>query len=93
MSRLEYYHRPLVAFDPTNKEHRRWFAMFQQRRTWGHCPVRFICPDGSGMDVPGVIMRQLMDYYVGKEFRPEQLDKAKGPAANSETRTKRIRKG
>jgi hypothetical protein len=45
------------------------------------------------MDVPGVIMRQLMDYYLGKEFRPEQLDKAKGPAANSETRTRRTRKG
>jgi hypothetical protein len=49
--------------------------MFQQHRTWGHCPVRFICPEDSGMDVPGVIMRQLMDYYIGKEFRVDQLDK------------------
>ncbi len=93
MSRLEYYHRPLVAFDPTNKDHRRWFAMFQQHRTWGHCPVRFICPEDSGMDVPGVIMRQLMDYYIGKEFRVDQLDKSKGPAANVNTRTRRSRKG
>jgi hypothetical protein len=45
------------------------------------------------MDVPGVITRQLMDYYLGKEFRKEQLDKDKGPAANSETRTGRTRKG
>jgi hypothetical protein len=67
--------------------------MFQQHRTWGHCPVRFICPEDNGMDVPGVITRQLMDYYLGKEFRKEQLDKDKGPAANSETRTGRTRKG
>lgn len=93
MSRLEYYHRPLVAFDPTNKDHRRWFAMFQQHRTWGHCPVRFICPEDNGMDLPGVITRHLMDYYLGKEFHKEQLTESKGPAANSDIRTKRTRKG
>lgn len=45
------------------------------------------------MDLPGVITRHLMDYYLGKEFHKEQLTERKGPAANSETRTQRTRKG
>ena len=67
MSKLEFYQRPLVAFDPTNKEHRRWFSEYQKNRSWGRCPVRFIVPDDAGMDLPGMIMRQLLDYYVGKD--------------------------
>lgn len=93
MSKLEFYQRQLVAFDPTNKEHRRWFAEYQKHRTWGHCPVRFIVPEDAGMDLPGMIMRQLLDYYVTKEFLKEQAPLDKGPAARCGTRTTRTRNG
>lgn len=68
MSKLEYYARPLVAFDPKNKDHRRWYHEFIQRRSWGYCPVRFICPDDSGLDLTLMIKNQLVEYYVQKEF-------------------------
>lgn len=68
MSKLEFYCRPLVAFDPTNKDHRRWYYQFLEERTWGHCPVRFICPEDTGLDLTIMIRNQLIEYYVRKEF-------------------------
>jgi len=35
MSKLEFYARPLVAFDPSNKQHRRHYYEFLRSRTWG----------------------------------------------------------
>lgn len=69
MSRLEFYNRPLVAFDPANKEHRRWFHEFVEYGGWGHCPVRFICPTDIGYDLTIMIRNELIDYYVKKEFK------------------------
>ena len=69
MSKLEFYARPLVAFDPSKKEHRRWFHEFMEYGGWGTCPVRFICPEESGSDLVKMMTRQLVDYYVGKEFQ------------------------
>lgn len=71
MSKLEFYSRPLVAFDPANKEHRRWYNQFMQAKSWGHCPVRFICPEDSGMDLTIMIRNQLIEYYTQKEFGKE----------------------
>ena len=68
MSKLELYGRPLVAFDPKSKEHRRYFYEFLKYRGWSRCPVRFIVPDDVGMDLPTMIKNQLMAYYVSKEF-------------------------
>ena len=68
MSKLELYGRPLVAFDPKNKEHRKYFYDFLKYRGWGRCPVRFIVPDDVGMDLPTMIKNQLIAYYVSKEF-------------------------
>jgi hypothetical protein len=68
MSKLEFYARPLVAFNPKNKDHRRWYHQFLEYRGWGHCPVRFICPDDSGSDLTLMIKNQLVEYYVQKEF-------------------------
>jgi hypothetical protein len=68
MSKLEFYSRPLVGFDPSNRKHREYFADFLKYRGWGHCPVRFICPEDAGMDLPAMIKNQLMAYYMGKEF-------------------------
>jgi len=69
MSRLEYYNRPLVAFDPMNKQHRAYFNQFLLTRAWGRCPVRFICPDEHGPEgLVGIVSRQLLEYYSRKEF-------------------------
>jgi hypothetical protein len=68
MSRLEYYSRPLVAFDPHNKDHRRFYAKFLETRSWGKCPVRFICPEDSGGDLISMIKNSLIQYYVEREF-------------------------
>lgn len=68
MSRLEFFCRPLVAFDPSNKEHRRWYYEFIDYGGWGRCPVRFICPDDTGFDLTVMIRNQLVEYYIKKEF-------------------------
>ena len=73
MSRLEFYARPLVAFDPTNKEHRRWYYEFIEYGGWGKCPVRFICPDESGSDLVKMITRVIVEYYIGREFKTEKM--------------------
>jgi len=67
MSRLAYFSRPWVAFEASNKKHRRYFAEFQRTGTWGRCPVRFIIPDDSG-DLITMIQRRLIDFYVQREF-------------------------
>lgn len=70
MSKLEYYARPLVKFDPYSKDHRRWYFEFLKYGGWGKCPVRFICPDATGFDLVTMIRNELIVYYVNKEFDP-----------------------
>jgi hypothetical protein len=67
MSRLAFYGRQWTVFDPNNKQHRQWFAEFQQRRSWSHCPVRFIVDDDHG-DLLTMIQRKLIEYYTDQEF-------------------------
>lgn len=77
MSLLELYTRPLVAFDPSNRDHRKWFAEFQRTKCWGNAPVRFIVPDEHG-DLISLVTNSLINYYVGKEFgkqRKKKVDK------------------
>ena len=69
MSKLEFYARPLVAFDPANKAHRRWYYDFVEYGGWGMCPVRFICPNDIGYDLTIMIRNMLIEYYVDKEFK------------------------
>jgi hypothetical protein len=45
---------------------------------WGTCPVRFICPEATGSDLVKMITRQLVDYYVKKEFQSEEKLAQKG---------------
>jgi len=79
MSKLEYYARPLVAFDASNKEHRRFYYQFTETRSWGHCPVRFIVPEATGSDLIKMIQNELIDYYVNREFESEKpVVKSKG---------------
>ena len=69
MSKLEYYARPLIAFDARNREHREYYNQFLEKNTWGYCPVRFIVPEGHGMDLVRMIQLELLKYYVEKEFK------------------------
>lgn len=73
MSKLEFLARPLVAFDPMNKDHRRFYAEYLEYGGWGRCPVRFICPDDFGMDLPTMMRNRLVEYYVTREFGGEKL--------------------
>ena len=68
MSKLEFYARPLVAFNPRDKNHRRYYAEFIEYGGWGSCPVRFICPEDFGMDLPTMIKHNLIQYYIDREF-------------------------
>jgi hypothetical protein len=74
MSRLEFYNRPLVAFDANNKEHRRFYAEFVKTSSWGSCPVRFIVTEDHGGDLISMIKNRLINYYVEREF---QINKKK----------------
>lgn len=75
MSKLNLYGRPWVCFDASRLDHRRYFAEFQQNRTWGDCPVRFVLNETSS-NLVTQIQRELVDYYVNKEF----------PRSNRQTR-------
>ena len=68
MSKLEFLARPLVAFDPYNKDHRRYYAEFLEYGGWGSCPVRFVCPEDTGFDLPTMIKNSLISYYIDREF-------------------------
>ena len=57
-----------MAFDPINKDHRRYYAEFLEYSGWGTCPVRFICPEDHGGDLPVMIERLLVQYYIDREF-------------------------
>lgn len=80
MSKLEFLSRPLVAFDPHNKDHRRYYAEFLEYGGWGRCPVRFVCPEDTGMDLPTMIKNNLIHYYVEREFGGSKLSQAKSEA-------------
>jgi hypothetical protein len=68
MSRLELFGRPYVIFDPSNKDHRRYYHQFVLTSSWGECPVRFVVPEDHG-DLITMIQRSLITYYVTKEFK------------------------
>jgi hypothetical protein len=68
MSRLQLHGRQFVVFDPSDKQHRKWFADFNKNRTWSRCPVRFAVNDDHG-DLITQIQRELIQHYVDKEFK------------------------
>jgi len=64
-----------VAFDPHNKDHRRYYAEYLEYKGWGMCPVRFICTEDHGDNLPAMIQRIMVDYYVDREFGGGKLAK------------------
>jgi hypothetical protein len=69
MSILSLSLRPLMVFDASNNEHRKYYAEFVKRKTWGYCPVRFVIEGNSQTDLITYIERCLVDYYTMKEFK------------------------
>jgi hypothetical protein len=67
MAVLEMHSRPWTVFDARNREHRKHYDNFVRTRGWGHCPVRFVVPDGS-QDLLTMIRNSLLDYYMQREF-------------------------
>jgi len=67
MSKLQLHGRPYAVFNASDKEHRKWFAEFNENRKWGGCPVRFVLNDAHG-DLITQIQRELIQFYVDKEF-------------------------
>lgn len=66
-----------MAFDPHNKDHRRYYAEFIEYGGWGKCPVRFIVPEDVGMDLPTMIRNSLIQYYIEREFGGGRLAEAR----------------
>ena len=71
-----------MAFDPSNKDHRRYYIEFIEYGGWGRCPVRFICPEDVGMDLPTMIKNRLVEYYISREFGGSDLSKARADELN-----------
>ena len=90
MSKLEYLARPLVAFDPFNKDHGRHYADYLETGGWGHCPVRFICPEDNGGDLPSMIKNSLIGWYVEREFGGGKMAKERSKSL-SETADRKYR--
>lgn len=68
MSILYIRARPIVAFDATNPQHREWYHVFVTKRSWGHCPVRFMV-EGLNTDLLSHINSQMMAWYIDQEFK------------------------
>lgn len=75
MSVLQVTGRPVTIFDVKNRKHRELYAQFVRTRSWAHSPVRFIASEPTESDV-GTIARQVVEFYVDKEFGEKAAKKA-----------------
>lgn len=66
MSFVSYPSRPVVIFDVTDPDHRRWLGEFTKNRSWGKCPVKFNTA-GNGNTLAQMQLK-LLQYYTDKEF-------------------------
>jgi hypothetical protein len=66
MSVLNVVSRPVVKFDPTNADHRKWLGEFTSNLSWGNCPVRF-SGEGYGNTI-AQMQQRLIEYYISQEF-------------------------
>ena len=65
MSSLSMHGRPMVVFDPSNDDHRRWLGEFTLTQSWKNCPVRFTIP-GSGNAIARM-QNMMLQYYINRE--------------------------
>jgi hypothetical protein len=88
MSRIQLHGRPWVVFDANNKDHRRWFAEFNEHLSWSSCPVRFVVNEDHG-DLVTQINRSLIQFYVDKEFGTDRDPKTRTKPGVVEKQQKR----
>jgi hypothetical protein len=86
MSRLALHGRPWVVFDAKNKNHRQWFADFNKTAQWGKCPVRFVVNEDHG-DLITQIQRELIQYYVDREFGTDENPRVRSVAKKPQKST------
>ena len=68
MTILDLKSRPTIEFDAKDSQHRKHYAEFVKKKSWGYCPVRFAVR-GSRTDLITQIERDMVDYYTLKEFK------------------------
>jgi glucosamine 6-phosphate synthetase-like amidotransferase/phosphosugar isomerase protein len=81
MSKLNKFMRPTVEFDVMNRQHRTWAYEALQTSTWGRIPVRFSVSE-EALNIQYTIERQLLEYYIGREFK-KPVDKPAKKQYNS----------
>ena len=59
--------QPRVKFCAKNREHRLLFADFMKSGSWSGIPYRFAVDD-TGPDLITLIQRELISFYLAKEF-------------------------
>jgi hypothetical protein len=63
---LDLHRRPVVRFDPSNAEHRRFAAIFLREGSWTKCPYAFYAPDD--LSIRSYAIEILAEYYLNQEF-------------------------
>ena len=58
--------KPVIVYDATNEEHRRYFSEYVTSGSWGKCPVNFKAPHYG--NTLGYIQRVTLEYYTKQEF-------------------------
>jgi len=83
MSLLYLRARPIVAFDASNADHRRYYRKFIETQTWGGCPVRFMV-ESLNTDLLSHINATMLAWYIEQEFKNERTK----PKANKKPGSK-----
>ena len=60
--------RPVVIFNPSDKDHRNYYYSYYLMGSSAHCPVRF------SESIP-FLVKKLADYYSQKEFGKNEGNK------------------
>lgn len=68
MSILELSKKPMVRFDPADKNHRLIFKKFLDNKSWKHSNCQFALDEVS-LDLITMINRDLINYYLKQEFK------------------------
>jgi hypothetical protein len=66
------------VYDAKNKNHLQLYADFNKTAQWGRCPVRFVVNEDHG-DLITQIQRELIQFYVDKEFTKARENVVKKP--------------
>jgi choline-glycine betaine transporter len=70
---LDLHKRPTIIFDAKNPEHRKQFALFNKKGTWGLCPWTFYVPEP--VSVKAFAERTVLEYYLEHEFRLSRVQR------------------